>query len=59
MYILPHYHGSFFTFFTCFLIFNYCNFDMGNVYIELVNFGTRKEKNILNNKRGGGGLIKH
>ena len=28
---------------------------MGNVYIELVNFGTRKEKNILNNKRGGGG----
>ena len=31
---------------------------MGNVYIEIVNFGTRKEKNILNNKRGGG-LNKH
>ena len=45
-----------FSFFShVFLIFNYCNFDMGNVYIELVNFGTRKEKNILNNKRGGGG----
>ena len=27
---------------------------MGNVYIEIVNFGTRKEKNILNNKGGGG-----